>query len=708
FYYDGTLSESDLLIFFKDVVRGENKDTDLDGILDVNEITTDIDNWDTNRDGLSDLSNLEMSSIVNDDDADGLSNEEEATIGTNPNNPDTDRDGIWDGVEVNEYNTNPLDRPVGRASQHFEATSAKIPWSGYWWPMMDDGIYEPISKYDQYIVSKGLPDPKLREVEKREHGRTDDTESWWGHCHAWAAASIVEDEPTQPVTANGITFTVGDQKGLLTEIYWSPKSDLTNGGTRYNGGNSWWGGGDVNDIYPKDFHTNILKWIGNWRKAIVADIVADVQVWNHPLYAYSMDIEDNPSDSSKKNVTVTVKYVSDGVDKDYVGTVSFDKTYRYWLKFKNGAIVDSAWHKGSEKWEGNNSNAHPDFLWSAVGYYTPDVPLDMNIIREIMRGGAQQDNVLTLGTPVTGSISANEEKHYKVSVNSGTKLIIKLDGPNSGADFDLYVKKGSKPTTSSYDFRGYTSSADEEVVIDNPSGTYYIMVHGYSGSGTYTLVAKLGTESTDITTLTLGTPISGSLSSSTDKLYYKVNVNSGNKLTIKLDGPSSGADFDLYVKKGSKPTTSSYDARGYTSSADETITINDPSGTYYIMVHRYSGSGTFTLLAELGTESTDITTLTLGTPVSGSLSSSSDKLYYKVNVNSGNKLTIKLDGPNSGADFDLYVKKGSKPTTSSYDARGYTSSADEKITINNPSGTYYIMVYSYSGSGSFKLKATLT
>ncbi|MEW5761373.1 MAG: hypothetical protein AB1779_11480, partial [Candidatus Thermoplasmatota archaeon] len=42
FYYDGTLSESDLLIFFKDVVRGENKDTDLDGILDVNEITTDI------------------------------------------------------------------------------------------------------------------------------------------------------------------------------------------------------------------------------------------------------------------------------------------------------------------------------------------------------------------------------------------------------------------------------------------------------------------------------------------------------------------------------------------------------------------------------------------------------------------------------------------------------------------------------------------
>ncbi|WP_339337243.1 MULTISPECIES: T9SS type B sorting domain-containing protein, partial [unclassified Croceitalea] len=46
---------------------------------------------------------------VFDADADGLTDEEEATIGTDPNNPDTDGDGILDGQEVNTDNTNPLD-----------------------------------------------------------------------------------------------------------------------------------------------------------------------------------------------------------------------------------------------------------------------------------------------------------------------------------------------------------------------------------------------------------------------------------------------------------------------------------------------------------------------------------------------------------------------------------------------------------------------
>jgi hypothetical protein len=43
-----------------------------------------------------------------DPDRDGLTNLQEFQIGTNPNNPDTDGDGLSDGDEVNKYNTNPL------------------------------------------------------------------------------------------------------------------------------------------------------------------------------------------------------------------------------------------------------------------------------------------------------------------------------------------------------------------------------------------------------------------------------------------------------------------------------------------------------------------------------------------------------------------------------------------------------------------------
>ena len=42
-----------------------------------------------------------------DDDNDGLSNAAEASLGTDPNNPDTDGDGLSDGLEVHKYGTLP-------------------------------------------------------------------------------------------------------------------------------------------------------------------------------------------------------------------------------------------------------------------------------------------------------------------------------------------------------------------------------------------------------------------------------------------------------------------------------------------------------------------------------------------------------------------------------------------------------------------------
>ncbi|HVE87812.1 MAG TPA: hypothetical protein VND93_33370, partial [Myxococcales bacterium] len=44
-----------------------------------------------------------------DADGDGLTDTEEASLGTNPNNADSDQDGLGDGAEVRRYKTNPLD-----------------------------------------------------------------------------------------------------------------------------------------------------------------------------------------------------------------------------------------------------------------------------------------------------------------------------------------------------------------------------------------------------------------------------------------------------------------------------------------------------------------------------------------------------------------------------------------------------------------------
>ena len=220
---------------------------------------------------------------------------------------------------------------------------------------------------------------------------------------------------------------------------------------------------------------------------------------------------------------------------------------------------------------------------------------------------------LAINSTLSGHLSgAGKKDYYKIVVDSGTKLTVKTDGPNSGSvDFDLYIKKDAKPTTTSYLARGYTSSADETVSVSNPAGTYYVMVYDYKGSGDYTISAILETGSNggndgsgnnsggnndNVVELTSSVAKTGSLDASNTKAYYKITASSGTALKVVLDGPN-GADFDLYVKKGAMPTTSSYDVRGYTNSADESVSINNPSGTYYIMVNRYSGSGQFTITA---------------------------------------------------------------------------------------------------------------
>lgn len=53
--------------------------------------------------------NTEPAPVADEDsDGDRLNNQEEYTIGTDPNNPDSDSDGLFDGEEVLIYQTNPL------------------------------------------------------------------------------------------------------------------------------------------------------------------------------------------------------------------------------------------------------------------------------------------------------------------------------------------------------------------------------------------------------------------------------------------------------------------------------------------------------------------------------------------------------------------------------------------------------------------------
>jgi len=97
---------------------------------------------------------------------------------------------------------------------------------------------------------------------------------------------------------------------------------------------------------------------------------------------------------------------------------------------------------------------------------------------------------LTLGEQISGDLAeTGATLMYKMTL--GDALNISLDGPQ-GVDFDIYVRKDAQPTETEYDYRGYTSSADEKIRIESASpGDYYVMVRSYRGRGSYTIKATM-------------------------------------------------------------------------------------------------------------------------------------------------------------------------------------------------------------------------
>jgi hypothetical protein len=97
---------------------------------------------------------------------------------------------------------------------------------------------------------------------------------------------------------------------------------------------------------------------------------------------------------------------------------------------------------------------------------------------------------MKIGQSISGTLAESGASiTYKLTL--GDDLTIALDGPQ-GVDFDIYVRKDEQPTTDDYDFRGYTSAANEKIRIEGAApGDYYVMVRSYRGSGSYTLNASL-------------------------------------------------------------------------------------------------------------------------------------------------------------------------------------------------------------------------
>jgi hypothetical protein len=210
-------------------------------------------------------------------------------------------------------------------------------------------------------------------------------------------------------------------------------------------------------------------------------------------------------------------------------------------------------------------------------------------------GGGGGGSVLSNGVPVTVSGASGSQTNYTINVPAGqATLTVQISGGTG--DADLYVKFGSAPTLSTYDCRPYVNGNSETCTFNNPSaGTWYIMLNGYAAYANVSLKATYGADTTPA--LSNNVPVTNLSGSSGSQNYYKITVPAGQtSLVVSISGGTG--DADLYVKKGAKPTTSTYDCRPYLTGNSETCTFSSPAAAdYYIMLRGYQAYAGVSLVA---------------------------------------------------------------------------------------------------------------
>jgi hypothetical protein len=252
---------------------------------------------------------------------------------------------------------------------------------------------------------------------------------------------------------------------------------------------------------------------------------------------------------------------------------------------------------------------------------------------------------------------------------------------------------------------GGSSTLTITTTATTTTGAAALSITGTSGATTHSAAATLTVNAPSSTpTLTSGVPVTGIGGAVNSQQFWVINVPAGQStLTVTTSGGTG--DADLYVKLGAKPTTSVYDCRSYGSTTAETCTITAPAaGAYYILINGYTAFSGVTLTATYVGDTT--TPLTNGVAVTGIAGASGSQQYWKLSVPSGQaKVVFAMSG--GTGDADLYVKSGSKPTTTSYTCRPYLTGNNETCTITAPAaGDYYVMIRGYTAYSGVTLKGT--
>ncbi len=248
------------------------------------------------------------------------------------------------------------------------------------------------------------------------------------------------------------------------------------------------------------------------------------------------------------------------------------------------------------------------------------------------------------GQSISSSVTKGQFKKYKLYGQKSGKVDIVID--NLSNDVDLYVRKngmvGKKKRY--YNCRPYYGGTRSEVcTIDYAKGkTVTIGINGYR-AGSYRLQAYYN----ELMDISVSAELTGQVRSKNWRHYIVKNHQAGQNLIAQITNLS--ADVDLYVKKGSQPTSRSYDCRPYRGGTrDEMckIKVNSSNEKIYISVHGYR-AGSY----KLSLKKAPIKTATI---LLHGLASSSDT-WKELNIEKYDRRCVAIP-PSGSLTYDLKIK----------------------------------------------------
>ncbi len=302
------------------------------------------------------------------------------------------------------------------------------------------------------------------------------------------------------------------------------------------------------------------------------------------------------------------------------------------------------------------------------------------------------------------SYTSGMDVHHSSGVyNHAFYLLATKPGWNVKKAFEVYFRANANYWTSSASFaqaaEGVCKAAKDL---------------GYSETDVKASLTAIGTNPTSCTgggggtptdtTLSNGTAVTGNYAAQESK-YFVLDVPAGaSNLSFTTTG--SNGDVDLYVKFGSRPSTTDNSCKSEGQNSNETCTISSiQTGKYYVLVYGYAAS---TSVSVKGSYSTGgggggDTVLSNGVAVTGISLAANAQRFFTLAVPSGAS-NLKFVSSGGSGDVDIYVKFGSKPTTTSYDCKSDGSSNAETCNISSAqSGTYYVLMNAYSASSNVSL-----